>query len=136
MRLSRFARFSLVAVALWSFGCPESPDAMVSIRSAVAAGLDASEGRLTLDQIHSFPADLGDTWAVAYDPAVPAGCEPGGLTNNTPGGIPDRPCYAYLLHRRKSTWELRSKGYPGELKVPDEAPQKLGDRKRLAFLAP
>ncbi len=122
--------------ALLAAGCPANIEAEASVRSAVAAGLIASEGKLTLDQVHTFSAHLGDSWAVAYDPAVPAGCEPGGLTNNTPGGIPERPCFVYVLHRRKSTWELKAKGYPGALQLPSGVPEKLGDKGKLEYLAP
>ncbi len=134
-RTIRAVVVAAVASSLAS-GCPNSVEAESSVRSAVAAGLIAHEGKLTLDQVHTFSAHLGDTWAVAYDPAVPAGCAPGGLTNNTPGGIPDRPCYVYLLHRRKSTWELKAKGYPGTLALPDGVPEKLGDKGKLDYLAP
>lgn len=121
---------------MFCVGCPDSLEAESSVRSAVAAGLIAAEGKLSLDQVHTFSANLGDNWAVAYDPAVPVGCAPGGLTNNTPGGIPDRPCYVYVLHRRKSTWELKAKGYPGALNLPDDVPEKLGDKSKLLYLAP
>ena len=118
-------------------GCPDNSEVDASVRAAVAAGLIAAEGnRLTLDQVHTFSSQQGDAWAVAYDPAVPAGCMPGGLSNDTPGGIPERPCFAYLLHRRKSTWELKAKGYPGELSLPQGVPTKLGEKEKLAYLAP
>ena len=126
-----------VGAVAWGTGCPPSPEAEASVRSAVALGLIAAEGnRLTMDQVHTFSAHLGDTWAVAYDPAVPAGCTPGGLTNNTPGGLPERPCFVYVMHRRKSTWELKAKGHPGGLTLPADVPQKLGDRSKLEYLAP
>jgi hypothetical protein len=140
IKLSR-ARFAISCAAViggaLSAGCPAGAGAQASVRAAVAAGLIAAEGnRLTLDQVHTFWTHQGDSWAVAYDPAIPAGCNPGGLTNDTPGGIPDRPCFAYVLHRRKSTWELKAKGYPGDLDLPDGVPIKLGDRAKLAYLAP
>ena len=103
----------------------------------MSAGLIAAEGnRLTLDQVHTFSSQHGDSWAVAYDPAVPAGCEPGGLSNNTPGGLPERPCFAYVLQRRKNTWELKAKGHPGQLRLPEGVPPKLGEKSKLEFLAP
>ena len=110
----------LVAAGCLAAACPANQAADASVRAAVAQGLIASEGaRITLDQVHTFSAHLGDTWAVAYDPAVPAGCTPGGLSSATPGGLPAKPCYAYVLHRQKNTWKLHAKGYPGGLTLDD-----------------
>ena len=128
---------ALAAIGCAATACPANSAADASVRAAIAQGLIASEGsRLTLDQVHSFSAHLGDTWAVAYDPAVPAGCAPGGLSTATPGGVPAKPCFAYVLHRRKSTWELSSKGYPGQLALDNGVPVGLGDKGKLEYLAP
>jgi len=109
-----------------------------SIRTAVTAGLVASGGGgITTHQVATFQADIRASWAIAYDPADPPGCRPGGLWGGSQDpSIPERPCLAYVLVRRKSRWAVIAAGQPGAFVPPERAPSDLGNPARLVYLAP
>ena len=137
--LALATRCLCVAAACLFLGCSAGAGSeSAPVRSAVIAGLVATAGgALTSDQIATFRADIQDPWAVVYDPADPPGCVPGGLwASASSPGIPELPCKAYLMERRKARWTLRASGSPGKLQVPDEAPKELGSPSRLVYLAP
>ena len=109
-----------------------------SVRSSVIAGLVASSGGgVTTHQAATFQSDIRRNWAIAYDPADPPGCTSGGLwgLQDTPA-IPEEPCTAYVLIRRKSRWAVTAAGVPGSFVAPELAPKDLGDETRLVYLAP
>ena len=85
-----------------------------------------------IPQIRTFAADVRAGWAVAYDPADPPGCNPGGLIGG--GAAPSKACTAYLLQRSRTRWEVVSKGIPGSLPIPDGVPEGLGQASRLSWL--
>jgi hypothetical protein len=119
---------SLLGILLSLGACGESAESRAVVRRSIVAGLLAgSGGALHADQVATFQLDLRGNWAVAYDPADPPGCSPGGLVG-TPDGppIPERPCSAYILHRRKTRWDLELRGVPGALRVPEGVPEELG----------
>lgn len=101
----------------------------VAHSSAVAAALSTS-ANLSHAQVSTFHAEVRSGWAVAYDPAVPAGCAPGGL--GVAAG--ERPCRAYVLQRVKMTWKLRAVGVPGALSLPEGVPADLGAPDQLTYL--
>lgn len=120
----------MVALVLFLFGCSAANQGSgVSHRSAISAALVTSVG-ISDAQVSTFHAEVRSSWAVAYDPAVPAGCVPGGL--QTPAG--ERPCRVYVLQRVKTTWTLRAVGHPGAMDVPDGAPTDLGAPDHLSWL--
>lgn len=105
-----------------------------SVRTAVVAGLVASGGGgITTHQAATFKADIRNSWAIAYDPADPPGCSPGGLWGPH---LPPRPCTAYVLVRRKNRWAVIGAGQPGAFVPPERSPKNLGDPSRLVYLAP
>ena len=131
----RIVIVSLGVSALLLLGCgDQNRGSGVSYAGGVSASLSAN-ANLSAAQISTFQSDVRSRWAVAYDPAVPAGCVPGGLR---PGvqhpPIAERPCKAYLLERLKTTWHLRAVGHPGQIDVPKNAPADLGDPDRLKYL--
>ena len=119
-------------------GCFADPGDSSSVRTAVVAGLVASSGKgVSANQAATFQGDIRGSWAIAYDPADPPGCTPGGLwgLEGTPQ-IPARACTAYVLIRRKSRWAVTAVGTPGSFVAPEHAPNILGDPSRLIYLAP
>lgn len=83
-----------------------------------------------------FQIDLRNAWAVAFDPASPPGCTPGGLWGSPDAAaIPEHPCTAYVLSRRKGGWSVVAHGLPGTFAPPADAPKDLGSPGRLAWLA-
>jgi hypothetical protein len=138
---SAFLRCALLG--LLSFGgvtasaCLSPGGDSSSVRTAVIAGLVASGGGgITTHQAATFQGDIRSAWAIAYDPADPPGCSPGGLWS-TEGGpsLPERPCTAYVLVRRKSRWAVIAAGQPGSFVPPERAPADLGNPSRLVYLA-
>ncbi len=131
----RLAEGVLVLVAGLAIGCGGANQGSgISYEAGVSASLSLN-ANLSAAQVSTFPSDVRSGWAVAYDPAVPAGCDAGGLVAG-PGHAPigERPCKAYLLERRKTTWFLRSVGHPGSLEVPGGVPDDLGHPERLKYL--
>lgn len=127
----------ILAVATQS-ACLGPRGEVSSIRTAVVAGLVASGGGgITTHQAATFQADIRGSWAIAYDPADPLGCRPGGLwgTRDAPS-LSERPCVAYVLVRRKSRWAVIAAGQPGAFVPPERAPEDLGNPSRLVYLAP
>lgn len=119
-------------------GCGLAGGEASSVRTAVIAGLVASGGGgITTHQAATFQGDIRNSWAIAYDPADPPGCTPGGLwgESGTPP-IAARPCTAYVLVRRKSRWAVTAAGQPGSFVPPQLAPKDLGEPSRLVYLAP
>jgi len=105
-----------------------------ALRAGVSAGLLASSS-LSLQQVSTFQAHVQNPWAVAYDPADPPGCVPGGVWGEPSGPpIAEAPCKAYVLHRRKSRWALVGSGWPGSFVPPDGAPKSLGAPDDLHYL--
>jgi hypothetical protein len=109
-----------------------------SVRTAVVAGLVASGGGgISTRQAATFQGDIRGSWAIAYDPADPPGCAAGGLwTLKGAPTVPERPCMAYVLIRRKSRWAVIAAGRPGSFVPPELAPKGLGNPSRLVYLAP
>ncbi|MCO4768480.1 MAG: hypothetical protein KDA24_00510 [Deltaproteobacteria bacterium] len=100
----------------------------------MSASLSANAG-LSQAQVSTFHADVRSKWAVAYDPAVPPGCAPGGLGTGTQAPpIAERPCKAFVLERLKTSWLLRAVGTPGQLSLPESTPTDLGHPDRLSYL--
>ncbi len=110
-------------------GCSGNQGSGVSHSTAASLALSAA-ANLSQDQVSTFQAEVRSSWAVAYDPAVPAGCVPGGLET----ALSERPCRAYVLERVKMTWQLRSVGVPGDLDLPAGVPADLGSPERLTYL--
>lgn len=108
------------------------------IRTSVIAGLVASGGgKITVAEATTYRADIQSSWAVAYDPARPPACVPGGLWGDSSGPpTPDRPCNAFVLERRKSRWVVVASGLVGSFVPPSGAPVSLGEPSRLQYLAP
>lgn len=115
--------------------CSPGPgDSASSERGAIAAGIRAGADGLSAAQVRTFLVGTSGTWAAAYDPGDPPGCEPGGLAAVGPVPLPSSPCMAYVLERRKNRWAVVSRGVAGRLIVPDGAPAKLGDPEQLSYL--
>jgi|GEM_PF-1755813 len=125
----------LVASLLLVAGCGTSNQGSgVSHTSGVIASLTAN-ANISHAQLATFHADVRSKWAVAYDPAIPAGCVPGGIEAGV-GSPPvaQRPCKVYVLERLKMTWMLRAVGTPGQMTRPSGAPSDLGHPDRLQYL--
>lgn len=130
------ALFGLLVTAAALAGCSGGGStSSASARAAVASGIVASGGGVGLDQAQTFLCEVQGNWAIAYDPASPPGCSPGGLWG-APDGPPiaENPCDAYLLLRRKNRWALLSSGRPGTFIPPEDAPKRLGDPGGLIYL--
>jgi len=128
----------LVLATLAQSACLRPAGDSSSIRTAVVAGLVASGGgAITTHQAATFQGDIRGYWAIAYDPADPPGCTAGGLwgLKNSPT-VPERPCTAYVLIRRKSRWAVTAAGKPGTFVPPELSPKDLGNPSRLVYLAP
>lgn len=124
---------ALALAAVGMVGCQDSNHGSgVSHESGVMASL-AANANITQAEASTYKADVRNGWAVAYDPAEPPGCVPGGLASGGPP-IAERPCRAYVLERLKMTWKLRAVGFPGSVEVPDGAPGDLGAQERLEYL--
>lgn len=122
--------FALLGTLLFVTACgAANQGGGVAHKSAVSAALSTSAG-LSDAQVSTFQVEVRSTWAVAYDPAVPAGCVPGGLQTK----LAERPCRAYLLQRVKTTWKLRAVGHPGAIDLPGGVPDDLGSPDRLSYL--
>ncbi len=113
-----------------ALGCAGSNHGSGVAHSVAVAGALSASANLSQSQVATFQADVRSSWAVAYDPAVPAGCVPGGVA----APVGERPCRAYLLQRLKTTWTLRSVGTPGSMDVPAHVPADLGAPDRLVYL--
>ena len=123
------------AVTLAFSGCGTADSS--SIRAAVAAGLVAGPDAPGAAQTRMFKADIRSGWAVAYDPASPPGCEPGGLWGEPDGpALPEAPCTTWVLVRRKNRWMVSAHGRVGSFDPPAESPKDLGDPTRLVYLSP
>jgi hypothetical protein len=117
-------------------GCGPGGDG-TAVRTAVATGLVASQTNVSLEQAGTFPAHLDGNWAVAYDPAQPPGCVPGGLWDDAGSpAIPESPCRAWVLVRQKNRWAVLSTGIPGAFTPTSDTPKGLGDPNLLVYLAP
>ncbi len=132
-------RFLLAAVAIGlvgSWGCAgggtaENP----AVRAAVVSGLVAATDGVSREQATTFQGEIQGIWAIAYDPADPPGCQPGGLWGAPEGpAIAANPCFSYLLMRRKNRWAVLSSGIPGTFVPPDNAPKSLGDPSTFVYL--
>ena len=108
------------------------------VRTSVIAGLVASGGgTITVAQATTYKADIRSSWTIAYDPARPPACIPGGLWGDSSGPpTPDRPCNAFVLERRKNRWVVVASGVIGSFVPPSGAPVSLGEPSRLQYLAP
>ncbi len=114
---------------LLGLGCSGNQGSGVAHSTAASLALSAG-ANLSQDQVSTFQADVRSSWAVAYDPAAPAGCVPGGLAS----ALSERPCRAYVLERVKTTWSLRSVGAPGSIDLPEGVPVDLGSPEKLKYL--
>jgi hypothetical protein len=125
-----FRALTFVAALLCVLGsaCSGNQGSGVSHDAAASLALSAA-ANLSPEQVATFQADVRSSWAVAYDPAVPAGCVPGGLES----AIGERPCRAYILERVKMTWTLRAVGEPGSIDLPAGVPTDLGAPGRLRY---
>jgi len=124
---------AFLTVLLFSLiGCTPSADTGAQ-RRALIQGLSMGVDGLTLQQIRTFQLDLQGEWAVAFDPADPPGCVPGGL--RVVAESTASPCTAFVLNRNGNRWDVVGHGIPGQFAVPARAPQHLGDADRLAWLA-
>lgn len=134
MEIRRGTAATLLALAL-SLGCGATNQGSgPSYASGVMASL-ATNANLSQAQVSTFQADVRSRWAVAYDPAVPPGCTPGGLGEGvSASAIGERPCKAFVLERLKTVWKLRAVGTPGQLALPEGVPGDLGDPRRLRYL--
>lgn len=119
----------------FTLGCgPSNQGSGPSYASGVMASL-AANANLSQAQVSTFQADVRSKWAVAYDPAVPPGCTPGGVGDGvSAAAIGDRPCKAFVLERLKTAWMLRAVGTPGQMALPEGLPKDLGDPGRLRYL--
>lgn len=136
MAEARAIRVCLLVLALSAvLGCGSGPgqDAEAH-RASVMSGLLASSS-LSAEQASTFQVHVDNPWAVAYDPADPPGCAPGGGWGAPEGApIPERPCMAYVLHRRKARWVVLATGWPGTFVPPHNAPKELGAPSALQYL--
>jgi hypothetical protein len=123
------------ALALCLAAC--GPADTSSIRGAIVAGLVAGHDGPSPTQASMFRADIRAGWAIAYDPADPPGCEPGGLWDAPEGSaVPANPCTCWVMVRRKNQWIVSSHGLPGTFAPSQESPKDLGDPDRLVYLSP
>ncbi len=99
------------------------------------SGLVASSDGISLQQATTFKGEIHGLWAIVYDLAEPPGCSAGGLWGAPDGpAVPEKPCKAFVLMRRKSRWTVLSSGIPGSFVPPEEAPKALGDTDNLAYM--
>lgn len=133
--MSRMTTMSRVPISVAAFllllalGCPSNQGSGVSHHAAASLALSAG-ANLSQAQVSTFQAEVRSSWAVAYDPAVPAGCTPGGLQS----AVGERPCRAYVLERIKTAWKLRAVGVPGSMDLPAGVPGDLGLPENLQYL--
>ncbi len=125
-------RCMLTLLLLSAAGCSGGDEASdhPDVRASIVAGLIAGQEGLQRDQVRTFQADVRARWVAAYDPADPPGCVSGGLRTGSP-----RSCTAYVLQRRKTRWAVVAFGRPGQMFVPDNAPEDLGAHSKLGWLA-
>ena len=127
----------LAAILIASCVAACGPTDTSSVRGAIVAGLVAGHDGPSPTQARMFRVDIQSGWAVAYDPADPPGCEPGGLWDAPEGApVPAKPCVCWVLVRRKNQWNISAHGLPGTFAPPRESPKDLGDPDRLVFLSP
>lgn len=120
----------LALFALLLAGCSGANQGSGATHKAGVIAALAAGGGISDAQLSTFQADVRASWAIAYDPAVPAGCTPGGVTE----AFGERPCHAYLLQRLKTTWKLRAVGAPGSFTTPEGVPADLGAPDKLSYL--
>jgi len=126
---------TILLIAGLGLGCAGSNQGSgASYASGVMASL-ATNANLSHAQVSTFQADVRSKWAVAYDPAVPPGCTPGGVGDGvSASAIGERPCKVFVLERLKTAWTLRAVGTPGQVALPEGMPADLGDPRRLRYL--